>query len=125
MKNTNKLFAGVLVAFALILTVGSLASANEGIKYSDNTWAVQGSLDHLTNGRHELQLLRDTQAAELAKTDHALLSTDQSICAETIVLAQGKYKDTSTSRISEEEKEAELLRLANVANQARNCLGFL
>lgn len=102
----------------LILPLAMGKKAPGEIRYSNTTESAIEVLDTLN---HQQPLLMEQYNQALT----AVQSNEQSICLQTVVVAQLKYKDTSVANLSEDEKRTELERLASVANDTRaSCPGL-
>lgn len=109
------IFSG-LVTLTLGFAVFGTANAEE-FRYKDDTIEAQrlfeGLTSDLTLADSEYQAAYQILEAARVKRN----SSQQSVCAEQIVLAQLKYRDTDPSN------EAEQKRLHDSALEARTCLG--
>ena len=108
-------FSG-LVTLTLGFAVFGTANAEE-FYFKEDTIEAQRLFESLTEdltlADSEYQIAREAFEAARVKRN----SSQQSVCAEQIVLAQLKYRDTDPSNEAEQE------RLHDSASHARTCLG--
>ena len=110
-------FSSLFLAMLILPLVMGKAAPGE-VKYSNTTSHAIEVLDTL-NTQQPLLMEQYNQALT------AVQSNEQSICLQTVVVAQLKYKDTSASNLSDDEKRTELERLASVASDTRaSCPGL-
>ena len=109
------IFSG-LVTLTLGFAVFGTANAEE-FRYKDDTIEAQRLFEGLTS---DLTLADSEYQAAYQVLEAARIkrnSVQQSVCAEQIVLAQLKYRDTDPTNEAEQE------RLHDSALEARTCLG--
>jgi hypothetical protein len=114
-KFTKSVGIGLALLTVSLLILGAVGakSVPAEVKYTNTTYSAISVLDELG----AQQALLDEQ---YKKAVNAVESNQQSICLQTVVVAQLKYIDTSASNLSENDKSLELERLSSVANDTRS-----